>query len=291
MGLFIGLLLLLVVIILVGIQFAPDPQLQDAGRKAGFTFERQWTAETRLFKIFTPFMRMFSPLVSLCPMGKYRERLMRWLTAAGLEYEVTPNDVIALQIVMALIFPVIANTIFGGIVSMIFGFIFGIAFPIIWVLEKRRNRREAILRSMPNVVDMLALSVEAGLDFNSAAQRIIERSDDEKDPMIDELNFYLHSTKLGMSRQEALEQLAQRIDSGEIYSFCSVLIQADKMGASITDTLKQQAQRLRDERFMRAERHGAVAAQKLLVPMMVFIFPLLFIIVFAPYMLKLFYGQ
>lgn len=290
MGLAIGLLLFLVAIILICIQFAPNPKLQDAGRRAGFDFERQWTAETRLFKVFTPLMRIFTPFVSRLPMSKYKERLMRWLTSAGLEVEVTPNDVISLQIVTAFLFPLLAKIILGSTVSIVLGALLGIAFPVIWILQKRKERCDAILRSMPNIVDMLALSVEAGLDFNSSALRIVDRSKGDKDPMIDELNYYLHSTKLGMSRQESLEQLAQRVDSGEVYSFCSVLIQADKMGASITDTLKQQALRLRDERFMRAERQGAVAAQALLIPMMIFIFPLLFIIVLAPFILKMIYG-
>ncbi len=289
----LALILLLTATILIGLQFAPDAQLEDAGRKAGFDFERQWTAETKLFKAFAPFTRLLTPVVSRWPMSRYRERLMRWLTSAGLENEVTPNDVVSLQIVLTLLFPLLAKIIFGGPIVIFLATIFGIAFPIIWVLEKRKSRCNAILRSMPNIVDMLALSVEAGLDFNSSAQRIVSRSRGEKDPdpMIDELNYYLHSTKLGMSRQESLEQLAKRIDTGEVYSFSSVLIQADKMGASITDTLKQQAQRLRDERFMRAERHGAVAAQKLLIPMMIFIFPLLFIIVLAPFLLKMIYGS
>ena len=83
--------------------------------------------------------------------------------------------------------------------------------------------------------------------------------------------------------------MSDRVELPELYSFTSILIQAEKMGSSISDILKSQAIRMRQERFMKAERAGAIASQKLLVPMMLLIFPIIFIVIFGPYILKFIY--
>jgi len=153
--------------------------------------------------------------------------------------------------------------------------------------------------SMPNVVDMLSLSVEAGLDFLAAVKRISElggqASPDSgskgQDPFVEELQSMYHNIKLGMSTDEALQNMAERVDIQEMYSFVSILVQAQKMGSSIADVLRSQALRMRQQRFMKAERMGATASQKLLIPMMLCIFPILFIIIFSPYLLKFIYDR
>ena len=180
-----------------------------------------------------------------------------------------------------MIFFLFKNTLFVLIAAL-----FGLGYPYLWLYEKRKKRQSEIVINMPDVVDMLSLSVEAGLDFNAGIKRVCDIYRDERNPFVVELHLMDQNLRLGKSREEALRNMAGRVDIPELYSFVSILIQAEKMGSSIADVLKSQATRMREERFMKAERAGAIASQKLLVPMMLLIFPIIFIIIFAPLVLK-----
>ena len=107
---------------------------------------------------------------------------------------------------------------------------------------------------------LLALSTAAGLDFLAGMKRICELTA-TRDPFVAELIIAYQNIKLGMSTEEALKTMAQRVDTPEMHAFVSILIQAQKMGSSISEVLKTQAMRMRQDRFMRAERAGAVATQ------------------------------
>jgi len=143
---------------------------------------------------------------------------------------------------------------------------------------------------MPDVVDMLSLSVEAGLSFNAAVQKVCYIYRHDKDPFVVELYLMDQNIKLGRSREESLKIMADRVDLMELDSFSSILIQANKMGSSIAEVLKSQADRMRSERFLKAEKVGAQASQKLLLPMMLFIFPIIFVVIFGPYIVKMVMG-
>ena len=119
------------------------------------------------------------------------------------------------------------------------------------VTSLRQKREKQIVRSMPGAVDVLSLSVEAGLEFLLALQRQVERG--LPGALRDELATILNDIRLGKSRAEALKAFATRVEMPEISSFVSVLVQADALGASIGPVLKMQAERMRVERFQRAE--------------------------------------
>jgi tight adherence protein C len=127
---------------------------------------------------------------------------------------------------------------------------------------------------------MLALSVEAGLDFMAAIQRVIEKAPGS--PLVEEFETLIRETKIGSSRAEGLRQLGWRVNIIEINSFCATLIAADSVGASIAPILKQLSTELRVKRSSRAEQLGATAATKILFPMILFIMPAVMIAIFAP---------
>ncbi len=108
--------------------------------------------------------------------------------------------------------------------------------------------------------------------------------------MAEELGIILKDIKLGSSRADALRGMSKRLDISEITSFVAVLIDADATGASISKVLKEQSEQIRLERFVRAEKAGARASQALLVPMILFILPAVFIIVFGPVIIQFMYG-
>jgi tight adherence protein C len=128
------------------------------------------------------------------------------------------------------------------------------------------------------------LSVEAGLDFLAAIQRLVERS--SPGPLRDEMATVLNDVRLGTPRAQSLKQLGNRVPVPEVTSFVSVLVQADMLGASIGPVLQSQAERMRIERFQRAEKEGAKATQKILIPLVFFIFPAVLIVIIGPVILQ-----
>ena len=110
-------------------------------------------------------------------------------------------------------------------------------------------------------------------------------------PLRDELTTVLNDIRLGTSRAEALKAFAARVEVPEVSSFVSVLVQADALGASIGPVLQAQAERMRTERFQRAEREGAKASQKILFPLVLFIFPSVLIVIIGPVVLNFIYGM
>lgn len=263
-----------------------------SGSKTLDTPDKQTTAEfdasedSGFILLFQPFYRVLTPLVERLPVPGYKRRIQNYVITAGLENQVTGNDMIGFQFTVMLLFGFFGIVLSDSTVTILLAAAFGLVYPYLWLHEKKTQRQERIKLSMPDVVDMLSLSVEAGLSFNAAVQKVCDIYRHDKDPFVVELYLMDQNIKLGRSRVEALKVMADRVDLMELDSFASILIQANKMGSSIAEVLKSQADRMRSERFMKAERIGAQASQKLLIPMMVFIFPIIFIVIFGPYLVK-----
>jgi len=157
--------------------------------------------------------------------------------------------------------------------------------PNMDVSGRRKARQLEIQFAMPYVVDLLTLSIEAGLDFMGAIGRVVEKAPDS--PLVEELSIVLKDIQLGKTRAQALRSMADRIDMGEINSFVAVLISADQMGASVGTVLRAQSDSMRNERLTRAEKLGAQASQKILIPLIFFIMPAVFLVIFGPYILQM----
>ena len=141
---------------------------------------------------------------------------------------------------------------------------------------------------MPFVVDMLALSIEAGLDFIAAIAKVLEKA--PPSPLVDEFEILLKEIRVGSSRAEALRQFSWRNQSIVVSSFCATLISADSVGASIGPILKTLGKEMRQKRSAEVEKKAAAAATKMLLPMMAFILPAILIIIMAPMVLQFFAG-
>ena len=156
----------------------------------------------------------------------------------------------------------------------------GFIFPLLWLRSLILKRSKEIINELPRILDLLTLSVEAGLDFISAISRIVEKGD--RSILIFELKHMLGLIRLGQTRSEALIELRQRLAHSAIHSFVGMLLQADRLGTPIGPVLRAHAGMLRTEQFQRAEKAGVIASQKLLVPLIFCIMPAVFIIVFGP---------
>lgn len=225
----------------------------------------------------------------LIPSG-YRERLLRFLTTAGIDRILPPEAFAAFQAAMLAVFCLLGLALRANVSTVLLFACLGLLYPYWWLYDKKVLRQKTITRSMPDVVDMLALSTAAGLDFQAGIKRIRDLAPG-RDSFVAELALVHHNVTLGMSMEDALTLMAWRVDTPEMHSFASILVQAQKMGSSIADILKDQAARMRQDRFLAAERAGAVAAQKLLLPMVLFLFPIIFGVVFGPFILKFLYNR
>jgi tight adherence protein C len=231
-----------------------------------------------------PFFRQyFLPVVRQKPFwDKYRKEYKRKIIAAGLRDELTPDEFIAFKLVLILFFPLV------GVALKLLGFIdvsiwivfatggLGWFYPDSWVNGRMKQRQKQVLRSMPFVVDLLALSTEAGLDFMGAIGKVVEKA--SPSPLIEEMSQLLKEIKVGASRQEALREMGLRISLTEVNSFIAILISADQMGQSIGKILRQQSDQIRMDRVLRAEKAGVQAAQLLQLMTVYYLVPILSIV-------------
>jgi len=227
---------------------------------------------------------------------RYRKNVEHLLMTAGLSRELNVDEFIGLQILWGLMFPGLLGVMNFSLSLnfswfMIVGAIpVGIYFPHFYGNSEKGRRATAVRRDLPFFADLLALSTEAGLDFIGAIQRIVDKAP-ENNTLAEELGIVLKDIKLGASRVDALRGLSRRLDVSEITSFVAVLIDADATGASIAQVLKDQSEQIRLERFVRAEKAGARASQAMLVPMIIFILPAVFLVVFGPIIVQFMGGK
>lgn len=147
-----------------------------------------------------------------------------------------------------------------------------------------RKRQKLILRQLPEFLDLLCVSVQAGLSFDSGVTKILSRM---KGPFIDECERMQRDMRMGMMRKHSLQQMARRCDVPEVYLFTTAIIQAERLGTSMANTLAIQAENMRERRRQAAKAEALRAPVKILFPLVLFIFPALFVIVLLPSVLSL----
>jgi tight adherence protein C len=154
-----------------------------------------------------------------------------------------------------------------------------------FVLNSRvRGRQAAVAAELPDALDLLSVSVEAGLGFDGAVQKLTEHMEG---PLIEEFEMALGEMRIGEGRQEALKKMAERSASQEMASFVRAIVQADQLGISLGRILRIQAADTRLKRQLLAEEKAMKAPIKMLFPTVAFIFPAMFIVILGPAFLNL----
>jgi tight adherence protein C len=171
----------------------------------------------------------------------------------------------------------------GFFVALVFA---AVAFmlPDVFLTFKTRSRKETLGAELPDALDLLAVSVEAGLGFDAAVAKLNEHMDG---PLLEEFALALGEIRIGESRQNALQKMAQRVDTPEFSAFVRAVIQADQLGISLGRILKVQAEDSRHRRQLAAEEKAMKAPIKMLFPTVFFIFPALFIVILGPAFLNI----
>ena len=228
---------------------------------------------------------------------RYRKSVEYTILTSGLSAEINVDEFLGMKILWGIMLPTVL-LILNFAMQLDYPFYVFIAlvpmgwyFPNMHAKAMRTNRVTSIRLDMPFFTDLLALATEAGLDFSGAIQRIVEKTRGSGSVLSEEFEQVLRDITLGSSRSQALRGMANRCDMQEVSSFVNVIIDADTTGASISKVLKDQSAQMRLERFVRAEKAGAQASQKILIPLIFFILPAVFVMVFAPIALNFIYGK
>ena len=217
------------------------------------------------------------------------EHVQQRLLAAGLS-AVSANSFLATKALLAVLGGLFGIALWASLGSglgilILFSFAaIGYIAPGFVMSSRIRRRRDAVQAALPDALDLLAVSVEAGLGFDAAISKLVEHMDGA---LIDEFGLALSEMRVGEARQDALKKLSSRIDSPELSAFVRAIIQADQLGISLGRILRVQAVDSRLKRQAAAEEKAMKAPIKMLFPTVAFIFPAMFIVILGPAMLNL----
>lgn len=239
-----------------------------------------------------------SPLLLLAALNARRmpeavlRQLDRLIGSAG-----RPLDLGAAELLAAMELAALASFALGAALAPAVGMSAGLpvalaaaggALPLLWLRDKLRLRRRDIVRALPQAVDLLTLSVEAGLDFTAALAKVVEKG--RRGPLRDELSTALKELRLGKTREEALRGLARRISLPALSGLVQALVHSDRLGTPLGKVLRVLSTQMRVERTQRAEKLANEAPVKLLLPLVLCIFPTLFLMLFGPIGYQVFLG-
>lgn len=238
-------------------------------------------------RIFVPLLRRVSEFLIRYTPQQTLENTTRMLELAGNPRNMRAAEFIALRI---------GFTVFmGGFIFLIMNqsdapfsrrllFTLGglaISWFMPWMLlrSKADRRKDAVIKKLPDALDLMTICVDAGLVFNAAMQKVDEKWDD---PLANEFGRVIHEMQLGKSRRQALRDMADRIDVPDVTSFIAAVVQADQLGVGIGKVLRIQSEQMRVRRRQRAEEKAQQAPVKMMFPMVFLIFPSIFIVLLGP---------
>lgn len=246
-------------------------------------------------KLSEPFIRRvvkplgvgaFRQIASLTP-SNYLDSVHKRLLTAGLSTSIRAEEFVtaqALSTVLGIVVAVGWSTLGTppqryGVLALVMLPFMGAAVPAAWLNRKVTERKDAIRKELPDVLDLLAISVEAGVGFEGAMQVVTEHFDS---PLAEEMSRTLREMELGLPRREALQNLKRRTEVPELSNFVLALVQADALGMPIGRVLKTQASEMRVKRRQWAREKAGKLPVKILVPLVLFIFPAVLVIILGP---------
>ena len=230
--------------------------------------------------------KMIKSVAMLLPIKESsQEELREQLSQAGIT--MTPKDYRAMNIMIMLGMGMVGFALSGGkgynlgerLIAFIIGLFGGYVYRRFSLETKITNRKKEIEAQLPEVMDILSVSVVAGLSFYQALSHVVQRA---KGPLIDEFRIAQREIGLGRPRAVALDNMAKRTDVNNVRSFISAINQADELGISLQSVLTTQSEMIRDSHRQSIEEKAAKIPVKILIPMVMFIFPVIFIVLLGP---------
>jgi tight adherence protein C len=215
------------------------------------------------------------------------EAIRRDLVLGGSPGNLQANDFLGLKGILALLLGVgalllltMGKTPLLSVLMYTAGLGFaGFMLPNVWLSTKISARKEAITKALPDALDLLTISVEAGLGFDLALNKVVDKW---SNPLTWEFGRVLAEMRVGRPRREALREMVARTEVGDVTAFVAAIIQADQLGVSISRVLQIQSEQMRIRRRQRAEEKAHQAPVKMTIPMVFLIFPALLIVILGP---------
>lgn len=290
MALLAGSGVLLIVWALLGARTA-DPvhaRLSQLGSLEGITsLEEIELQQPVMDRTLRPLMRRLSGLGTRLTSRERVGRTEVRLAEAGYPHGLRTIDFMGLKVVAAIGLSGLAFLLFGialldpgtGFIIAAGGLMLGFFLPDFWLGRRIRQRQKSILLAIPDTLDLLTISVKAGLGFDAALGKVVEKT---VGPLSDEFRRALAEVRIGKARRDALREMVARTNVPALTNFIGAIIQAEQLGVAIAQVLEVQSEQLRIERRQRAEEMAAKAPIKMLFPLVGCIFPSMFIVILGP---------
>ncbi|MCX6047093.1 MAG: type II secretion system F family protein [Chloroflexi bacterium] len=237
-------------------------------------------------RLFRPLIQRLQGMGKLLTPSRNLEQLRHDLGMAGLLDRFTVIDFLGLRALIGaglgmLVFgaTVFSRPLFSALLFALVGFVVGLYLPNYWLRNQISKRQKAIMLALPDALDRMTICVDAGLGFEAALQKVSAQWDNELGL---EFRRVIGEIRLGISRVDALHHLVERTGVPEMTSFVAVLVQADRLGIAISDVLHTQSAEMRIRRRQRANEAASKAPIKMLIPLVLFIFPAVFAVILGP---------
>jgi len=282
-----------ILLIVIGLTSASpvDPvqaRLSQLGTMQAKNLEEMELQAPFLERTLRPLASRLSGTMSRVTSASFAATTQKRLALAGNPGDLRVADWLGIKalgaILGAILFAVLGIFVLGtgfafGLILGIVGLLFGYTIPEFWLGGRVRKRQHLILLMIPDSLDLLTISVRAGLGFDAALGKVVEKLDG---PLTDEFRRALAEVRVGKARRDALRDIVPRTEVPALTNFIGAIIQAEQLGVSISKVLQVQSEQLRIERRQRAEEMAAKAPIKMLFPLVGCIFPSLFIIILGP---------
>jgi tight adherence protein C len=287
------------VIVLVGFAFHPASETTSISQRLeGLKAGQQHVTTTSLrdqdemqkspfTRIVLPIVDKFSKFFGQMTPVRSLNRAQVSIVQAGLQGKVYPLQIATISYFLMVLLPVMSLSFVGiptalmswASLKLAMAAILGYRLPFGFIQGKAKARQHEIRKALPFTLDLISISVEAGMALDGAMAIVMEKS---RGPMADELNLTLREIRLGKGRNEALTDMADRVGLEELKSFVTAVTYIARLGGSLVDVIRIQAQAMRIKRRQRAEEKAMKTPVKIMIPLVFFIFPSMFIVILGP---------
>ncbi len=236
-------------------------------------------------RVILPMIRGMSDFLGRLTPARSMEAVQHQLTVAGNPLGLGAREFYGLRFAFTMVGLLLAFLFLRrgldrvNVLLAILVFTLAFLFPMLWLRMTMQRRQKGIQKSLPDALDMLSVCADAGLGFDQSMQRVAEHWGT---PMGREFGRVTAEMEMGLSRKDAMRNMADRLDVSEVSSFVSIILQSEQLGMSITDTLHAQADQMRVERRFRAQELARTLPVKMLIPLTFLIFPAIMAVVLGP---------
>ncbi len=289
-SLLVALLVVLLIFIVMRSKFTSGNQVHQRLRDLQVATSHAEEMERMSFveRTLKPFLRDIGGFLVRFAPSSIHDAVEHKIVLAGKQNVWSANSFIALWLLSMVVFFFLAGVMVSRSPGMpylqrvVFYWLFvamGALLPFMILNSIIRKRQKAIAKQLPEVLDLLSVSVQAGLSFDGSVRRITERM---TGPLIDEFKRVFQDVQMGSPRARALQAMSRRCDVDDVYLFITAVVQAERLGTSMGKTLTNQADNMRERRKQKAKAEALKAPVKIVFPLVIFIFPAIFVVALLP---------